>query len=531
MKRETRTCPECGREVALEAPEGLCPACVVKHNFGTSSPGTGRPGKIQPLSVDFVAKKFPELEILSLIGSGGMGSVYKARQSRLDRFVALKILAHDEMDSGFLERFTREAQTLARLHHPHIVAIHDFGEREGLFFFIMELVDGSTLRELMRKGTLPPEPVLTIVPPICEALHFAHENGVVHRDIKPENILVDRQGKVKVADFGIARLGGTDPLLKEPLTGEGQVVGTAHYMAPEQVEKPGEVDHRVDIYALGVVIYEMLTGELPLGRFPSPSHKVLIDGRLDDVVLRALKKEPERRFQRANEISRAVADLKNPPPMPTAAVKQPETPPTWKGRALVWLFMPFIRITGRRVLAAGLIVILVTALLGWRFGIHTDGVLDLHYGPFLPFWTFWAQGIINWIAMAGCLLPFGWWLAGNRFSLTDHFGAQALARWPYLVPMPIMALPAYRDTVEVLSMDLLAATQAVPDIAFVRDALILTALSIPPMAFGAWMIWLMYHGYSRVFGLNWKRALWSFVVALITAEILSKLIIWWLIID
>jgi tRNA A-37 threonylcarbamoyl transferase component Bud32 len=256
------------------------------------------------MPIEDVASRFPELEILSLLGSGAMGCVYKVRQPRLDRLVALKVLAHDPEDFGFVERFTREARTLARMDHPNIVTLYDFGEREGLFYFLMELVDGVTLRDLLSEERLEPEQTLQIIPPICAALQFAHEKGVVHRDIKPENILIDKNGRVKVADFGIARLAGAAPA--ENLTAQGQVLGTAHYMAPEQVEQPGSVDHRADIYALGVVFYEMLTGELPLGRFPAPSEKAGVDARLDEVVLRALEKDPERRYQQASDVPTAM---------------------------------------------------------------------------------------------------------------------------------------------------------------------------------------------------------------------------------
>src|ERR1019366_2224687 len=234
-------------------------------------------------------------------GRGGMGVVYKARQPRLDRLVALKILAPEkERDPRFAERFTREARALARLNHPNIVTVHDFGEANGFYYLMMEYVDGASLRQLLRAGNTIPESALTIVPPICEALQYAHQQGIVHRDIKPENILLDKQGRVKIADFGIAKLLGPD-LRPEPLTADQQVMGTPHYMAPEQVEKPATVDHRADIFSLGVVFYEMLTGELPLGKFQPPSQRVQVDVRLDQVVLHALEKEPDRRYQQASE--------------------------------------------------------------------------------------------------------------------------------------------------------------------------------------------------------------------------------------
>jgi eukaryotic-like serine/threonine-protein kinase len=243
---------------------------------------------------------------MELIGQGGMGAVYKARQPRLDRIVALKILpAEAARDPAFQERFTREAQSLARLSHPNIVNVYDFGEADGLYYFLMEFVDGVALRQLILDGRLQPEQALAIVPQICEALQFAHEAGIVHRDIKPENILLDRTGRVKIADFGLAKLVGKEaPAVS--LTATQQVLGTPHYMAPEQMKGLRSVDHRADIYSMGVVFYEMLTGELPIGRFEPPSRKVHVDVRLDEVVLRTLESEPERRYQQASQVKTDV---------------------------------------------------------------------------------------------------------------------------------------------------------------------------------------------------------------------------------
>ena len=264
--------------------------------------------KAPPPPIEEIAKLFPQFEILELLGRGGMGFVYKARQPRLDRVVALKILAPDPENRGrFAERFEREAQALARLTHPNIVAVYEFGEAGGLYFLAMEFVDGVNLRKMLAGQTLKPEQALTIVPAICDALQFAHSSGIVHRDIKPENILIDKQGRVKIADFGIAKISGTGR--QEALTGEQQAIGTPHYMAPEQIEKPAEVDHRADIYSLGVVFYEMLTGELPLGKFALPSKKVQVDVRLDEVVLRTLEKEPGRRYQRAGDVKTDVETI------------------------------------------------------------------------------------------------------------------------------------------------------------------------------------------------------------------------------
>jgi hypothetical protein len=181
----------------------------------------------------------------------------------------------------------------------------------------MEYVDGVNLRQAMRAGRLSAAEVLRIVPRICEALQFAHDEGVLHRDIKPENILLDARGRVKIADFGIAKLvGEAKPDLT--LTRSGAAVGTPQYMAPEQIERPSEVDHRADIYSLGVVFYEMLTGELPIGRFTAPSEKTPLDQRIDEIVLRALAKERELRQQSATEVRTQIENLATTPSPPVA---------------------------------------------------------------------------------------------------------------------------------------------------------------------------------------------------------------------
>jgi serine/threonine protein kinase len=297
----------------LKAGLGTRPTGSVSQAEAGSAATSSFEAQYVPPTPDELAPHFPDLEILELVGRGGMGVVYKARQKRLDRLVALKILAPKiGQDPAFAERFAREARAMAMLGHPHIVAVHDFGETDGLYYFLMEFVDGVNLRRLLDTGKLAPEAALAIVPQICEALQYAHDHGVVHRDIKPENVLLDKEGRVKIADFGIAKLVGREA--KDlSLTGEGQIVGTPQYMAPEQIEHPLQVDHRADLYSLGVVFYQMLTGELPIGRFALPSKKVQIDVRLDDVVLRALEKEPERRYQQASEIKTEVESIVTTP--------------------------------------------------------------------------------------------------------------------------------------------------------------------------------------------------------------------------
>ena len=328
-------CPQCGSAIPADAPQGLCPRCVL---LGAATPtDSGRPPtRTEPPAVETLQAAFPNLEIVGLIGRGGMGFVYKARQPKLDRAVALKLLPMElGADPHFAERFNREARALARLSHPNIVAVYDFGVSGGFGYLLMEFVDGVNLRQAMQAGRFSPAEALAVVPKICEALQFAHEQGVLHRDIKPENILLDGQGRVKIADFGIAKLVGDDqPDLS--LTVSGAHLGTPSYMAPEQIEKPGEVDHRADIYSLGVVFYELLTGELPLGRFAPPSSKATLDARVDDIVMRALAKERELRQQSAGEVKTQVETVTGSPGASPA--KPMARQPADSSFALSWLF-------------------------------------------------------------------------------------------------------------------------------------------------------------------------------------------------
>ncbi len=309
MSESIMACPKCGATISADAPQGLCPKCLLQQaSFPTEATSGGRQ-RPEPPAVEAVSAAFPHLEILGLIGRGGMGFVFKARQPKLDRLVALKILAETlSADSSFAERFTREGRALARLNHPNIVTIHDFGQAGAFFYLLMEFVDGVNLRQAMQARQVTSAEALAIVPQICEALQYAHSEGILHRDIKPDNILLDAKGRVKIADFGIAKL-LNETSGQDSLTGSGATLGTVHYMAPEQIERPNEVDHRADIYSLGVVFYEMLTGELPIGRFPAPSEKSSVDPRLDKVVFKTLAKEPAKRPQSAGELGTEVQTI------------------------------------------------------------------------------------------------------------------------------------------------------------------------------------------------------------------------------
>ena len=294
--------------------DGLNPADLLRQGVEEDTLVERMPS-FDPPSLEELAEVFPGFEILELIGQGGMGAVYKVRQRDLERVAALKILppaVGEEL--GFAERFTREAKAMAQLNHPGIVTLYEFGEAKGLYFFLMEYVDGVNLKQLLSGGRISSREALSIVPQICDALQFAHDQGIVHRDIKPENLLLDRRGNVKVADFGIAKVVGYEDELggavggQAELTVAGKVMGTPDYMAPEQLTTPSEVDHRADIYALGVVFYQMLTGELPEKDLQAPSKRVALDVRLDEVVLRALEKDPERRYNDASQMKTMVED-------------------------------------------------------------------------------------------------------------------------------------------------------------------------------------------------------------------------------
>src|SRR5689334_19860258 len=206
------SCPRCGKPMPPGVLAGLCAACLLAQGAPTEATGDRKGAHFEPPPWAEIGELFPQLEILGLLGAGGMGAVYKARQPALDRLVALKILPASGVEgANFEERFNREARALARLSHPNIVAVHEFGKTGELHFFIMEFVDGANLRQLEQSGRLAPREALQIIPQICDALQYAHDEGVVHRDIKPENVLLDRKGRVKIADFGLAKILGHDP--------------------------------------------------------------------------------------------------------------------------------------------------------------------------------------------------------------------------------------------------------------------------------------------------------------------------------
>ena len=279
-------------------------------------------GKWQPPSDAEIVRLFPQYEMCGLIGRGAMGAVYRARQVALDREVAVKLLPLEvSADQAFADRFVREARAMAKLSHPNIISVFNFGTTsEGHLFFVMEYVEGANLLQMIREPGLAPEQALVIAGQVCTALAYAHGRGVIHRDIKPANVMVDTEGTAKVADFGLARLDG--PGAEEyGRTVTGMIMGTEEYMSPEQ-KRGMAVDHRADIYSVGVMLYEMLCREPPQGAFEPPSERVGCAAQIDQIVIKAMHRMPEGRYQSTTEmkvdLDAAWQQQVSGPPLPAA---------------------------------------------------------------------------------------------------------------------------------------------------------------------------------------------------------------------
>jgi serine/threonine-protein kinase len=252
--------------------------------------------------------KFGDYTLTSKIGQGGAAEIFKARQESLDRDVAIKILTQRLCnDPDIVRRFERESLVIARLIHPNIVHVIDKGNIGGRYYFVMEYIEGTSLREVIAADRTTLETKLEIFIDVCKALDYAHKNGVIHRDIKPTNVLIDQQGNPRVADFGIAQIIGVTDM---EITSPDVILGTISYMSPEQKVSSTNVDHTTDIYSMGVMLYEMLTGKKPLGHFKLPSElEPDIDPRFDDIVIKCLAQEPKDRFQNAVQLKDAVLEV------------------------------------------------------------------------------------------------------------------------------------------------------------------------------------------------------------------------------
>jgi serine/threonine protein kinase len=268
-------------------------------------------GSFEPPTPQELAARLPNLEVTEMLGHGGMGVVYKGRQPFLDRQVAIKLIRPEfGEDAAAQQDFINEARSLARLAHPYIVSVFDCGKSGDLYYFVMEYVAGRSLRDRLLDKAVSDRDVLDFLPQVGEALQHAHENGIVHRDVKPENILVDDRNRVRLVDFGLAKWLGRPALSEQD---ESRVAGTWGYMAPEQLSAPESVDHRADIFSTGVVCYEMLTGQVPRGELQAPSASSAADPRFDPIVLRALERKRERRYQQMRDMNADVLRLTRTP--------------------------------------------------------------------------------------------------------------------------------------------------------------------------------------------------------------------------
>ncbi|MEZ5300388.1 MAG: serine/threonine-protein kinase [Verrucomicrobiales bacterium] len=281
----------------------------------------------EALSAEALDALLPDFEVGSIIAHGGMGTVYRALQPRLDRTVAIKVLAETRGEGGddFAEKFAHEAKAMAKLQHTNIVTIYDFGEAPGgRLYIVMECVDGPTLYQMLQKGPLPEPQALALASQLCDGIGYAHERGVFHRDIKPANILVSPEGVAKLTDFGLAGL-------RHGAESDTGGWGTPGYAAPEVMVFGAAVDHRADLYSVGAVLYESLTGRLAAEGWEAPSRLAGTDPRIDTVLQKALNANPALRFSGAAELKAAIDRIRAAPRKPgtraaTVAAAMTRTP-------------------------------------------------------------------------------------------------------------------------------------------------------------------------------------------------------------
>ncbi len=332
-------CSKCrsGVQKEVKTKLGLHPALEVKlqthsmvrqknrHFSGRTVEGEGSRGnRVQPRSGQppSAVNGFPVLpgyEIMFQIGRGAMGSVFRARQIKTGRIVAIKVLSHDLAErSDLVARFEREAYALKALTHENVVSIIDANNLDGVHYFVMEFIDGMTLRARMSQGVISLTSILQIMRQILRGLKAAHDQGIIHRDLKPENVLLEYGNadvsstpkRVVLVDFGLVGIGGVQFDPHPNLTRSRVTMGTVNYMAPEQHVDAKRVDHRSDLYSAGVILYEMICGDLPLGRYLLPSERgIAIPKEVDVILSRALARNPEERFLSAGEFLISVEHI------------------------------------------------------------------------------------------------------------------------------------------------------------------------------------------------------------------------------
>ena len=330
--QEARSCPECGTRLDGDVPDGSCPVCALRGalSLGNADPP---PTSSAPQRIRY----FGDYELLEEVARGGMGVVYKARQMSLNRVVAVKMILGGRLAGvKAVDRFHAEAQMAASLRHPNIVAIHEIGEHEGQHYFSMDLVEGKNLAELVRDNPLPAARAARYVEATAQAIHYAHERGILHRDLKPSNVLVDEFDQPRITDFGLAKSLGGDT----ELTRTGQIVGTPSFIPPEQASaKGGKPGPGSDVYSLGALLYLLLTGRPPFAAdtleatltqvlsAEPPAPRLLnptVPPDLETICLKCLEKEPPRRYATARDLAEELGRFLRGEPILARPVSQPE---------------------------------------------------------------------------------------------------------------------------------------------------------------------------------------------------------------
>src|SRR5438105_4632290 len=344
-----RTCHECGAELPANAPQGLCPKCLLGMGIELVPVQALAPSDAPAIAnqksqiANPLVRYFGDYELLDEIARGGMGIVYKARQVSLNRIVAVKVLLFGKFSSDeFVKRFRAEAESAASLHHPNIVAIHEVGEHEGQHYFSMDYVEGKNLAELVREKLLPAREAAAYLKKIAEAIHYAHQHGVLHRDLKPSNILIDANHEPHITDFGLAkRLPNPELATQNPeLTLTGQVLGSPNYIPPEQAEpERGGVSPASDVYSLGAILYHLLTGRPPFlaATIDETLRQVLtvepiaprllnpgIPRDLQTICVKCLEKTPHRRYASGRALAEDLTRFLQGEPIRARPASPPE---------------------------------------------------------------------------------------------------------------------------------------------------------------------------------------------------------------
>ncbi|HUY90441.1 MAG TPA: serine/threonine-protein kinase [Pirellulales bacterium] len=435
---------------AVQVAEGIA-AGLSQSSWSTVPPTVGL-SKSGGAAAD-LPRRFGDFELQAELGRGGMGVVYLARQCSLDRAVGLKMILQGELASASdLARFRSEAESAARLDHPHIVPVYEVGECDGQPYFVMKYVAGTTLARRLAEGPLPPRDAAEILAPICDAIHFAHSRGILHRDLKPSNILIDAEGRPHVTDFGLAKRVTGD----SQLTRSGAILGTPCYMAPEQAAgNRGQLGPASDVYSLGTILYQMLTGRPPFQAATAVDTVLLVleqdplpprllnpraDRDLEMIALKCLQKLPALRYPTAKALADDLRAYLTDEPIAARSGLFSQVIARWfrethhatvlEHWGLLWMWHSL----------ALLIISLVTNAFQWR-GVTSPG----------PYFALWTAGMGTWAAIFWALrrragpvtfverqIAHIW--AGSVISIAVLFPVEMLLRLPVLKLSPVLAI-------------------------------------------------------------------------------------------